>query len=90
MTPWSEAKRRKNILKHGVDLASAEDFEHAAALVEEDLSDAYGEQRFRALGPIGAKLFVYVYSLNADSTEDHAISLRPAEPKEYRFYARNI
>ena len=90
MTTWDEAKRRGNIAKHGVDLALAEDFEHEAALVKEDESDAYGEHRFRALGPIGDELFVYVYALNVDGTDDRAISLRRAEPKERRFYARNI
>lgn len=90
MTAWDEAKRAKNLAKHGVDLALARLFEHEAALVDEDRSQAYGEQRFRAIGPISDRLFVYVYTMSADGEGDHAISLRCAEPKEARFYARNI
>lgn len=56
----------------------------------EDRTEAYPEQRFRAIGPIGDTLYVYVYTLAADGTEERAISLRRAEPKERRFYARTI
>ena len=43
MTTWREDKRAENIRKHGVDLADAEAFEWAAALVEEDLTEVYGQ-----------------------------------------------
>ncbi len=91
MTTWREDKRAENIRKHGVDLADAEAFEWAAALVEEDLTEVYGEQRFRAIGPIGDKLYVYIYAYaeNDDGT-DHAISLREAEKRERRYYVRTI
>ncbi len=88
MTTWREAKRQKNIAKHGMDLALAQDFDFSAALIIEDASRAYGERREVAIGPIGDRLFVYVYTLRGD--QDHAISLRPAEPKERRRYAREI
>ena len=89
MTTWREDKRVENLRKHGVDLADAEDFEWAAALDEEDRTEDYGEQRFRAVGPIGDALYVYVYTLNDDGS-DHAISLREATRKEKRNYARSI
>lgn len=60
MTTFDDAKRRSNVAKHGVDLAIATQFEHEAALVQEDTSEAYGEQRFRAIGPIGNALYVYI------------------------------
>lgn len=84
MTNWSEAKRRANISKHGVDFAIAIDFDFATADIVEDRSEAYGERRERAVGVIGGKLYVYVYTLRGD--EDHAISLRRATPKERRRY----
>ena len=90
MTTWHPPKRRENARKHGVDLAIASGFEWDAALVEEDTTEIYGEQRFRAIGPIGDQLYVYVYTLDIDGVEDHAISLRRAEPKERKHYVRNI
>jgi uncharacterized DUF497 family protein len=88
MTTWDEAKRRRNISKHGVDLAIAERFEFDTAFLEEDRSEPYGEQRETATGRIDDALYVYVYTLRGD--EDHAISLRKATPKERRRYAKEI
>ena len=89
MTTWDPAKRRANIRKHGVDLAMAEHFEMEAALVEEDRTENYGERRYRAIGPIGNTLFVYVFTCD-DDEEERAISLREADARERRFYVDNI
>jgi|1185.fasta_scaffold1233699_2 uncharacterized DUF497 family protein len=88
MTTWDEAKRRSNVAKHGVDLAEAELFEFETALVEDD-RDAEGEQRFRAVGFIGDRLYFLVYTLREDE-EVHAVSLRPATPKERKRYAEEL
>ena len=88
MTTWDEPKRATNVRKHGVDLAIAEDFDFTTGLIVEDASPTAREQREVALGWIGERLFVYVYTLRGD--EDQAISLRLAEPKERRRYAENI
>jgi uncharacterized DUF497 family protein len=85
VTTWDEAKRRSNLSKHGVDLALAEQFDFVTALIQEDNSEAYGEQRQVATGRIGDTLYVYVYTLRGD--EDRAISLRRATPRERRRYA---
>jgi uncharacterized protein len=85
VTTWDEAKRRRNLAKHGVDFAIAEQFDFVTAVIEEDDSERYGEQRQIATGRIGDALYVYVYSLRRD--EDHAISLRKATPRERRRYA---
>jgi uncharacterized DUF497 family protein len=87
MVTWDEAKRRRNIAKHGIDLADAEGFDFDHAIFEED-RDSRGEQRFRAIGPIGDRLFYLVYTYQGD--EAHAISLREAEPKERRRYLRGV
>ena len=91
MTTWREDKRAENLRKHGVDLADADAFEWAVALDddEEDRTEDYGEQRFRAVGPIGGEIYVYAYTLNEDGT-DHAISLRKADKKERKHYAENV
>ena len=52
-------------------------------------TDNYGEQRFRSIGPIGNKLFVYVFTSDEDDTE-RAISLREADARERRHYVDNI
>ena len=86
MTTWDERKRRSNIAKHGVDFVVAERFHWDEADIEEDDSEAYGEQREIATGWIGDALYVYVYTIR--DNDDHAISLRKANAKEYRRYAR--
>ena len=85
MTTWDEAKRRRNFQKHGVDLAIAERFDFVTAIIQEDDSETYGEQRQIAIGRIEDALYVYVYTLRGE--EDHAISLRKATPRERRRYA---
>ena len=87
MVTWDEGKRRQNIAKHGVDLADAERFEFNYAIFEED-RDSTAERTFRAIGPIGDRLYYLVCTYKGDET--HAISLREAEPKERRRYVRAI
>ena len=86
MTTWDESRRRYNLAKHGVDLALAERFDFDSAVIEEDRSEIYGERREIAIGWIDDGLYVYVYTLRGD--EDHAISLRKAEKKEWRIYGK--
>lgn len=85
MTTWDDAKRRSNVAKHGVNFALAANFDFATADITEDDSEAYGEQRERAVGMIGDKLYIYVYTLTEDG-DDRAISLRRATPRERRQY----
>jgi uncharacterized DUF497 family protein len=87
MTTWDEAKNQSNFAKHGVHLSRAVDFDWVSAVIEEDDSESYGEQRERAVGWIGDALYVYVYTLRGE--EDHAISLRKATKQEYRRYAED-
>ena len=87
MTTWDGAKRRSNLAKHGVDLAIAERFDFVTAIIIEDDSEAYGERREVAIGWIDDALYVYVYTMRGE--EDHAISLRKANPKERRRYAES-
>lgn len=86
MTTWNEQKRRANLAKHGVDLTLAREFDWDDAIIEEDDSEAYGEQREIATSWIGPLLYVYIYTMRGD--EDHAISLRKASAREARRYAR--
>jgi uncharacterized DUF497 family protein len=63
MKPWlrgTETKRRRNLAKHGVDLAIAERFDFISAIIHEDDSETYGEQRQIAIGRIDDTIYVYV------------------------------
>ncbi len=84
LVTWDGAKRALNLSKHGVDLAWAADFEFETALVDED-RDVTGEQRFRAIGFIGDRLFFLAYTEMEEGIR--AISLRFATSKERRRYA---
>jgi uncharacterized protein len=88
VTTWDEAKRRRNLSKHGVDFAIAERFDFHTAVIREDDSEPYGERRDIAIGWIDDALYVYVYTLR--NGEDHAISLRKATRKEERRYVKEV
>ena len=72
MTTWDEAKRRSNLAKHGVDFEMLRHFDWHNAVLEEDDSEGYGEQREKATGLIGTALHVYIYTLRGE--EDHAVA----------------
>jgi uncharacterized DUF497 family protein len=84
MTTWDKAKRKSNLAKHGVDFALLSEFDWDSADIDEDIDAEHGERREIAAGWIGINLYVYVYTLRGE--EDHAISLRKAEKKDYRRY----
>ncbi|MBX3488163.1 MAG: BrnT family toxin [Parvibaculum sp.] len=86
MFTWDEKKRAANKIKHGVDFATVEDFEFDAALIHVDDRFDYGEVREVALGPIGRRLYVLVFTRRGDSVQ--VISLRKANAKEEAAYGR--
>jgi hypothetical protein len=88
VTTWDGAKRRRNLSKHVVDLAIAARFDFRTAVIREDDSERYGEPRDIAIGWIDDTLYVYVYTPR--NTEDRAISLRKATPKEKRRYVKEV
>ncbi len=83
---FDPAKDRANAAKHGVSLRAAGRFDWATALEREDDRFDYGEARFVALGLIGDRLHVLVFAEGSHEDAVRAISLRPAEKHEVRFY----
>ncbi|MBS1044575.1 BrnT family toxin [Gluconobacter cerinus] len=79
---WDETKRLSNIEKHGVDFVSAEDFEWDEAFIR--ASQSSNEPRLVALGPIGERLHVLVYSIETRTVR--IISLRKANKREVLLY----
>ena len=58
---WDGGKRLSNLEKHGVDFESFYDFEWDTALVQS--LPFQGEIRYRALGYIGPRLHVVIYTM---------------------------
>lgn len=88
MFSWDEAKRRQNLLKHGVDFAEAESIFSGVTFTVEDTREAYGEQRFLTLGLLREQV-VSVTHTERDS-EVRIISIRKATKREARFYFSNF
>jgi len=81
---FDPAKNEANIAKHGVDMASAEDFEFDTALVSIDLRHRYGEARYVALGYVKERLHVLVFTKRGAVVR--VISLRKANRREEKTY----
>ena len=81
---WDEAKRLRNLAKHGIDFAAAAELEWDSVVLEPDLRRDYGELRLRAQGLIGGKLHILVFTRRGPLVR--VISLRKASRKEKAEY----
>lgn len=81
---WDEAKRRTNQAKHAEDFVSVANFDWDTVIEVEDVRRHYGERRWRALGMIGDRLHVLIYTRRGERL--HVISLRRANDKEVNEY----
>jgi uncharacterized DUF497 family protein len=77
-------KNEKNIAERGISFEWAAEFEWSSALIVEDTRKDYSESRFQALGFIGKRLHVLVFTPRADQV--HVISLRKANRREVKQY----
>jgi uncharacterized DUF497 family protein len=82
---WNPDKRASNLDKHAIDFSAVEAFEWATALVEADTREHYGEVRLIALGLLGARVHVVVFTIRRGSI--WVISLRKASKRETTRYA---
>ena len=82
---FDAAKDKINKGKHGISLARAADFDYDSALYIEDDSQDYGEVRLIAIGFLGLKLYVLVFSPRGEEAV-RAIMLREANKHEMRKY----
>jgi uncharacterized DUF497 family protein len=87
---FDPAKDSTNIARHGLSLQAAEGLDWDTAFEREDDRFDYGETRFVALGLIGDRLYVLVFTEGRHENAVRAISLRPAEKHEVRFYYDQI
>ena len=77
-------KDARNIAKHGISLTRAEEMDMTAAIIREDERFDYGETRMIAIGEIGGREFVCIYTRRGDVVRP--ISLRRADRKERHAY----
>jgi uncharacterized protein len=78
------SQKREKCTRAGVPFELAAEFAWDGALIVEDLRKDYGERRFQALGLIGDRLHMMVFTPRANKT--HVISLRKANKREVKRY----
>ena len=82
---WDERKAAINLRRHRVSFPLARlVFNDAFALVEQDLSEDYGEDRFVAIGMVEGVLITVVYTERGERIR--IISARKANAHEQRKY----
>jgi uncharacterized DUF497 family protein len=79
-------KNERNIRERDISFESAREFEWASAYIVEDMRKNYPERRFQALGYIGTRLHMLVFTPRAEDT--HVISLRKANRREVKRYGK--
>jgi uncharacterized DUF497 family protein len=86
---WNKEKRRKNLLKHGIDFGDAREMFDGPMLVALDNREDYGEDRLTGLGWIKNRVAVIVYAeLEADTVR--VISLRKANKNERERFEKEL
>lgn len=81
---YDPSKNDRNIADRGISFELVADFEWSTALVVEDTREEYGERRFQAIGFIGSRLHVLVFTPRTASV--HVLSLRKANRREVLKY----
>ena len=82
---WDSLKRQTNREKHHVDFTEIESFEWDSAVVQRE--ERRSEVRYRAIGYIGDRLHVVIYTLRGGTFR--IISLWRAGRKDRRLYAKS-
>ena len=85
---FDKVKNQANIDKHGIPLSLASEFDFYTAVIEKDVRKDYGELRFSALGFIKDRLHLIIFTPRRDNVR--VISLRKANPRERKKYAKKI
>jgi uncharacterized DUF497 family protein len=82
---WDERKAAINLHRHKLSFWTASRvFDDVFALIEQDLSDDYGEDRFVAIGMVEDMLITVVYTERGERIR--IISARKANTHEQRKY----
>ncbi len=84
---WDANKSRRNRQLHGVSFEMVESFDWPRAIEVLDDRFDYGEERWLAIGPIGAKLYALAFT-ERGKNKVRIISLRPATKNERKNYVQ--
>ncbi len=84
LVTFDPTKNAKNITLRGISFRMALRFDWSTALVAQDVRKDYGEQRFQAVGFIGERLHVLLFTPRPPAL--HVISLRKANKREEARY----
>ena len=85
---WDENKAQRNQGRHKVPFEMVSDFCWDDAIEKEDTRKDYKEIRYMALGPIGDRLHLLVYTMRGEVIR--IISLRKANKREFNYYVTQI
>lgn len=85
MVTWDEAKRQRNIAKHGLDFIGCETILDGPVLARDDARLAYREQRINLIGFLRGSIVAMTYVERGDDL--HVISLRKATTHEIKAFA---
>ena len=85
LVTFDPPKNARNVAERGIPFRLALRLEWSTALLGEDTRKDYGERRFQALGFIGDKLHMLVFTPRPPAL--HVISLRWANNRERTKYA---
>lgn len=77
---WDDAKQRKVLRDHRVDLAQLPRFFDGPVIEDFDAAHSHSEDRWRAIGMLDDRCLVVVYTERTGATR--FITARPAEPHE--------
>ena len=84
---WDEAKRRANLIKHGIDFRDLGPiFDDERRVEVEDRRRDYGERRLVLFGPLQGRVVHVTFTVRRG--ERRIISARKANLRERRFYER--
>lgn len=84
---WDEAKRRRNLQKHGLDFADAAKVFSGPLVLFQDDRDDYGELRMIAIGLLDDLVVLIVHVEAID--EIRIISMRKADSDETDLFYQN-
>ena len=85
---WDEAKRRKNLAKHGIDFMRAKEIWQGDVLEFASLQGHHGEERFLAVGMNNGYFITVVYTRRHNMLR--IISARIARNNERKNYQSEI
>jgi hypothetical protein len=89
MITWGEAKRKRNLREHKIDLAELQSVFDGHMVTVEDDREAYGELRLQSLGMWRGRVVFVVWTPRAEE-DSHLISCRYANLTQTEDYFTSL